>query len=280
LSYGQTQPMTTKNFRTLLAIAEKIKKCDKSSEHEARKRLLEKGAKIAEECIEDGTQSCLAVVWLGFDVEARTDLSRKRGVVHIGDVGLAVNIEPVKTKQQEDSHRGSHPDKMKCERKICEHIVDNLLRLLTLGSDVKVGQPGDLLNVLYFVGLSPHYPYAFIPVTFHEEIEEHRNPNVVATIHRLAKRPLSMLLIDYLDLRGADTARVELDPDSLDQRCEGPTYTFLASALASMLTAKTRRGYYLSLVLVQSLPLFLKCGCSAIESYFPDVFATAVEFIY
>jgi len=248
LSGNQTQPTTANNVRTLLAVAEKVERSAKALDKQRAKR------------------PCLAAVWLEFDVKARTELSSGQEVVHVGDVGLAVNIEAAEAVL--DGQR------------TCGCVVNNLLQLFTLGSNVKPDQLGDLLNTLYFIGMSPHYPYAFIPVTFHEEIEEHRSPEVVATIHRLAKRPFSMMLTEHLDPCGADSVCVELDLGTLDQKCWGPTCTFLASALASMLTAKTRRGYYLSLILAQSLPLFLKCGCSAIESCFPDVFTAAVEYIY
>jgi len=170
-------------------------------------------------------KTILAVPWL----EAGDSLA---------DVGLAVSSECFAGKDS---------------KKICLGVLQELLRLMGLGVRMELEEMGEAMGALTLIGNSPHYPFAFVPILAVSEIEEHTSSDVVASIHRLAKRPLSQLPADTLSSSCAPS--LEVGDDEREQQ-------LAATTLASLLTAKTRRGYYLSLVLAQSLPLFARSGIS------------------
>ncbi|UNQ73765.1 hypothetical protein [Infirmifilum sp. NZ] len=172
----------------------------------------------------------------------------------LGDVGLAVNSDCFAEGDL---------------KKICSSVLEELLRLMGLGVRMKVEQMGETMGALTLIGNSPHYPFAFVPILVVEEIEEHTSSEVVASIHRLAKRPLSQLPADTLCSSCAPS--LEVGDDEHEQQ-------LAATTLASLLTAKTRRGYYLSLVLAQSLPLFTRAGVSA--EAVSTALAAALNYVY
>jgi len=208
---------------------------------------------------------CLSVSWLS--------ISRD-----IGEVSLAIYYDPKHEKTDSEE--------------ICRDLLKNLIHILTFDTSIRPDDLGDILSILYYVALSSHYPYAFIPLTFHSRIEEHRDSRVVALIHRLAKKPFSTLLLEHVIPWFGDEnisreseiypwKTIYIDAKAVrEHSCREAVLRFLATAIASMLTAKTRRGYSLSLVFAQSLPLFLKHKCEYISKIFPNVFTVVVKYIY